>query len=267
MLRSVMALVRVSWLTAASFRFNMLVSVLALAGVAVPLYFVAGALQPMMAGNIRGYGDQYFAFLLVGMATFSFVAPALVAAPTTLTQGISSGTLEAMLSTRTPLLAIVVGGGAYPLLWNGVRFLALLTVGWALGARFAWGLLPVGAGIVALVTVAYFAIGLLEAALYVAWRVRLPLAQGLVLLSGLLGGVYYPTRVIPGWLRSLAEIVPLTHGLRALRRLLLEREPVTAVAGEVGVLLLIAAALTVLGVIALTAAVRVARRVGTLAQS
>ena len=36
--------------------------------------------------------------------------------------------------------------------------------------------------------------------------------------STLLGGVYYPTTVIPSWLASASEFVPLGYGLRALRQ-------------------------------------------------
>ena len=43
----------------------------------------------------------------------------------------------------------------------------------------------------------------------------------------LLGGVYYSTSVIPEVVRPLASVVPLTYGLRALRRTLLSGEPLS----------------------------------------
>ena len=44
------------------------------------------------------------------------------------------------------------------------------------------------------------------------------LVQG---LSYLLGGVYYPVAVLPEWGQTLANILPITHALEAMRKLLL----------------------------------------------
>ena len=93
-------------------------------------------------------------------------------------------------------------------------------------------------------------------------RTRLPNAH----FSGFLGGVYYPTHVIPSWLHSVSAALPLTYGLRALRRTLLEGWTLAQVLPDLEMLLLFDAVLGMVGVAAFTVALRHARRSGTLAQ-
>jgi ABC-2 type transport system permease protein len=79
----------------------------------------------------------------------------------------------------------------------------------------------------------------------------------------LLGGVYFPIEVFPEPLEQLARILPFTWGLDVLRASLLggHVDPVQ-LAGLFGS----AALLLPLALLGFTAAVRRARRTGTLAQ-
>jgi ABC-2 type transport system permease protein len=86
-----------------------------------------------------------------------------------------------------------------------------------------------------------------------------------LLLSGLLGGVYYPTSVIPSWIQSLSSVVPLTYGLRALRRVWLDGVGYREVLPDVLTLAAMALVLLALGIGAFVTGMRYARRAGTLA--
>ena len=84
--------------------------------------------------------------------------------------------------------------------------------------------------------------------------------------SGLLGGVYYSTAVIPGWIQSLSGLVPLTYGLRAARMLLLGGAPISEVLPDVTMLAGIGAVMFSLGSVAFGFALQHARKAGTLSQ-
>jgi len=72
--------------------------------------------------------------------------------------------------------------------------------------------------------------------------------------------------VIPDWIEPISHALPVTYGLRALRRILLEQQSFSAVAGDVAVLALFAAVLLALSLLAFRLAFGYARRSGTLAQ-
>lgn len=265
-MRETLALMRASWLTATSYRLGMVMSLAGLIVTILPMYFVAGALQPVLAERISTEGGHYFGFLVVGVIAFSFLSTAVNAVPGAIGSGIATGTLEAMLSTRARLGALMAGLVGYGFTWTAIRAAVTIIMAVLLGVRFSAAHSGVAVLILALIVAAYFGIGLMAAAMVLAFRTTGPLPQVVLLLSGLLGGVYYPTSVIPSWIQSLSSVVPLTYGLRALRRVWLDGVAVGEVVPDVLVLGGMAAGLLTLGMGVFAIGMRYARRAGTLAQ-
>ncbi len=265
-MREALALVRASWLTASSYRLGMMMSLGGLIVTILPMYFVAGALQPVLADRISTEGGNYFGFLVVGVLAFSFLSTAVNAVSGAIASGISTGTLEAMLSTRARLPALIAGLVGYAFTWTAVRGALTIVMAVLLGVRLSAAHSGIALLILALIVMAYFGVGLMAAAMVLAFRTTGPLPQVVLLLSGLLGGVYYPTSVIPSWIQSLSSVVPLTYGLRALRRVWLDGLALREVIPDVVTLAGMAIGLLALGVAVFALGMRYARRAGTLAQ-
>lgn len=260
------AMLRAQWMSAISYRLRLLFSLSSLLVVVVPVYYVSRALQPMVGDALVGEGGQLFAFLVVGTIALVFIAAALATLPQAIGSGISTGIWEAMLATPARVWALVVGMNAYELLWSLAKGIALLFAAWLLGARVAWSGAALALLIMALIVVAYLSVGLIAGAMVLAFRTRTPLPQAVLVASVFLGGVYYPTAAIPGWLHSLSSWIPLTYGLRALRRVLLEGWTFMQILPDLEMLLLFDTVLLLAGSVAFGAALRYARRAGTLAQ-
>lgn len=249
---------------ASSYPVALVVSMAGLAAAVVPLLLVGTSLQPFMEGIVRGEGGEYFPFLLVGNALLLLVAGALSTPASAIGGAIGSGSLEAMLATPASPASVVLGLNGYALSWSVVRALVLLVAGAALGVRYVTASLATAAALALLVLVVYFGIGLLEAAIVVGFRAGTPLPRAALVISVLLGGVYYPATSAPSWLQWLASITPLSYGLRAVRRTLLAGEPLSAVADDAIMLLAMAVTASAIGTLALALALRRARRMGTL---
>lgn len=265
-MHSVLALLRASYLTAASYRLGLILSFGGLVLSVIPLYFVSDALQPMVADSIANEGGRYFGFLMVGLASIYILSAATSALPGALSGSLGSGTLEALLVTRTPLYQTLAGLIAYPLALAAVRALMLLIGIAVVGEAVTWSALPLATAVMVLVLFAYLGFGLVGAALILIFRTSGPLASAVITLSGLLGGVYYSTTVIPAWLQDLSGFVPLTYGLRATRMLLLDGASFAEVLRDISILTLTALAILTIGALAFVAALRHARRTGTLSQ-
>ena len=265
-MHKVWALIRANWLAASSYKLGFVMSFGALVLSIVPIFFITRALQSTMANVIQGQGDQYFAFLVVGLIALNLVTSTIYALPGGLQNATSTGTLEALLATPTSLSALLVGLSGYEVLFSVLRGAVMLVAAGILGARVEW--LQVGASIpiVALVVLAHLPIAIVTAAMVLAFRSRGPLPQLVLLASTFLGGVYYPTTVIPGWIESISAFIPLTYGLTALRAVLLEGGSLASVWREVSILLAFAAVATLISAVAFRAALRYARKVGNLAQ-
>ena len=262
----VAALARANWITFGSYRLQLAMSLASLVVTVVPLYFVAGALQPIMGPVIEDEARNAFGFILLGMASLSLLSTAVNTLPQQVGAGIRTGTLEALLATPTPLPTLLAGLVAFDLQWAAIRTVIFVGAGWALGAQLVGASLLSAAAIMLLLVAVHFAFGLCAAALVIAFRTAGSIPKAVLFASGLLGGVYYPTHVIPSWLQSASAVLPLTYGLRALRRVLLQGQSLAAVGTDVGILAAFGVLLTLLGAVALMAALRYARSQGTLAQ-
>lgn len=260
----ILALTRATWLTAVSYRMGMVFSVLALVVTIVPVYFVAQALQPVVAESIRQEGGDYFAFLVLGLAAMAFVVAAVGAFPTRLSSAISSGTLEAVLATPTRTTEFIVGLIGYDLVWAGAKAGMILLAGVILGVEFVWQALPMVIVVLGLATTGYVAIGVVAGAVILLFRTAGPIVPGVVAATSLLGGVYYSTSVIPSWIHYLSEIIPLTYALRAARRLFLDGVSLGAVRDDVAVLAVLTGVLVALGWVSFLLALRYAKRTGNL---
>jgi ABC-2 type transport system permease protein len=263
-MRAILAFMRVSWLTASSYRVSMALSLATVVGSVIPVFFVARALQPMMSSAIKGEGHQYFAFLLIGSITFTFIPLAVSSLPGTITSSITSGTMETVLGTPTSMPTMLAGMMGYNFAWTALRGALMLLSGWVLGASISWAQLPSAMLVLALIVIAYIPLGLMSAASYLAFRTAGPLAMGVMVLSSLLGGVYYPTHVVPSWLEHVSGLIPLTYGLRALRKVLLEGASLMSVRSDIGILLVMTLVLFAAGGWMFAAAMRYARRTGSL---
>ena len=265
-MRKILALTRADALTTFSYRLQTVAWLGGLVVTIVPLYFVAQALQPVMTNAIATEGHQYFGFLLVGIIAFLLLTTAVNALPGAIQSGISRGTLEAMLATPTPLPVLLTGMMGFPILLTVVRGAVMLVAAWVLGAHVVWARGLPALGILLLLALAYIPFAILSASLILAFRTAGPLPTVVLTASALLGGVYYPTQVIPSWLHHVSAFLPLTYGLRALRRTLLDGASLGTLAPDLAILAAFTIGLLLTSVVVFSGALRYARRAGTLAQ-
>jgi ABC-2 type transport system permease protein len=262
----VWALIRSSWLAASSYKLGIVFSFGAMIVSIVPIFFITNALQTTMANVIKGQGDQFFAFIVVGLLSVNLITATIYALPGGLQTATSTGTLEALLATPTSVSALLMGLSGYQILLSLARGLVMLFAAGLLGAHIAWLQLGASIPILLLVVLAHLPVAIFTAAMVLAFRTPGPLPQVVMLASTFLGGVYYPTTAIPGWIQSISVFLPLTYGLEALRAVLLDGRSIMTVWSQLAVLL----GFTVVGLlltgVAFRAALRYARRVGNLAQ-
>ena len=264
--RAALALTQASWRTAKSYRLSFVLSFVSLVVTIVPVYFVANALQQFMAPVISNEGRDYFGFVLLGTAILTLVSAALSSFGSAVSGGLSSGFFEALLVTPTPLGLLLAGQTGYSFAWAAGRAILLFAAGVLLGVDVQWLRLPEALLVTTLIVGAYVGVGLVAAALVVSVRTTAAIPQGVLLVSTLLGGVYFPASVLPPAVAPIAEWLPLTPGLRALRQALLLGYPLSAIGGELMQLAGLALACAVVGGVSLRIAFRYARRAGSLGQ-
>jgi len=264
-LRQALAFLRRDFLLQSSYRTAF---VLNLVGVffSVAIFYYLGLLVGPGIETKLG-GRDYFSFVLIGIAFYNYLGTALNSFSGSIRQAQLTGTLEPVLATPVGIPALLFGSSLYSFLYTSLTAVAYL----AIAAIFfdmdlSQANLPAAAITLALTVLATSGLGILSASFTLLWKRGDPLAFLIGTVSALLGGVYFPVTIVPGWLQAVAAWNPLTYALSAMRGALLEGQPPSALAGDLGRLALFAAVLIPLSMAAFSASLTAARRRGSLGQ-
>ncbi len=218
--------------TALSYRLHFFLQTAAMFSLLVTFFFLSlmmsGVEQNIVA--LGRYGGQYFPFVLVGTAFSGFLDVTLRTLSGSIRNAQVTGTLEAMLTTRAPIGALVAGSSVYSLFNTTLRATVLIGLGVVvfqvpiyLGGWFD-GL------VVLLLTVASsLVLGIFAAGFIVLFKQGDPVTAAISGLSFLLSGILYPREILPSWVQRVADFLPMTHTLEAMRLVLLMDAPTAQV--------------------------------------
>ena len=264
--RVLWATLRRDLLEAATYKTWALSRLVGLLGLLFSAWFVARTFaghEPLALASRGGY----FGFLVVGVLVSDLAWAAFAGPADRVRQAQLAGTLEAELSSPVPVALWLAAQALFPLL--GALLRGLLGAFLALGLAGQWpapAQLPAIGAALALSVAALLPIGLVGGATTLLLKRSDPLGRGLHAASMLLAGVAYPVDVLPEPLQRAAALLPTTYALDALRGALLGGASLTALFPTLAVLAGFAAIGMALGVPAMRALDRAARRRGTLVQ-
>ena len=249
-----------------SYRLSFLWSLVGIFTSAFMFYYMARLLGPAASLHLQEYGGDYFAFLLLGIVFVRYLNVALHGFSSGIRRAQSDGTLEAMLMTPTRTGVVAFGSSLWSYTRTTLEVLVYLVMGRLfLGVDLRGNVMA--AVLVLLVSVvAFSAIGVISASIILVIKRGDPVVWVFGTVSSLLGGVYYPITILPDWVQGLAQLLPITYALRALRLALLQRASLTDLAGDLLILIGFCVLLVPLSLYAFQMAMRRARYDGSLTQ-
>lgn len=231
------------------------------AGVAVAAFYFFS--QLLGSQRPEGYGS--FPFLLVGMAVNAYMTTCLVCFSQTIRGGQMAGTLKAILVTPTPPTAFLVYSSTYPFIRASCDAMVYAMAGMLFGLSIS-GMNVLAAGLVLLLSLlAFSSIGIISATFTLVFKRGDPLLWLFGSASWLLGGVLFPTNLLPPLLRHIATLLPITHAVNGMRAALLTGASPRAISSDLGALALFALIAVPTSLLAFSRGVEHVKRMGTLA--
>jgi ABC-2 type transport system permease protein len=229
--------------------------------------FIGRLISPNTSAGLNKYGVHYFPFVIIGVAFARYFDLVLKMFSESIRQAQVTGCLEAMLSSQTECVTVVLMSSLYGLISGAIQ-LAVILIGGVLlfGVDLSHMNIPATA-LVLLFSIAIFvAFGVLSASAIVWLKKGDPITWLLGGFGSILGGAYFPIDVMPGWMQKLSFLVPITYSLDALRMTMLKGGTIMSVATPVTILIVMSAILLPVSVVLFTVAVRNGRKEGTLMQ-
>lgn len=229
-------------------------------------YFVARLLGDSVSTYLAPYGGDYFSFVLIGIAFGSYFGVGLSSFSRELRTAQTTGTLEAMLSTPTRLSTIILSSAQWSYLITTLRVLIYLLIGTMfLDVELGHANYVAALVVLILTVISFSSLGIIAASFIMVLKRGDPVTWIFGTVSNLLGGIYYPVSVMPGWMQQLANFIPVTYALRAMRLALLQGAGFDVLWGDILALGIFSVILLPLSLLCFGFAVRLARIDGSLA--
>jgi len=261
-LTSALAFVRRELATYASYRAKLALGLASLVLSLVTFSFVGRVVAGAGRGFVEQYGMSYSSFAVVGIFVHSLAMSGLHSFRSAVRREQLQGTLELLLTTRLPSPVLVLLAGSGELAITVVGGAALMAGGAAL-IGLDLRLSPSLAGALLLYLLVMCGVGLASAGVIMVSKEGEPISWAVSGAAGLLGGVYFPVDMLPGWLQASAQALPTTHAL-AVARYGTHGATAPGSTGSLPFLAVSAAASLVVGLAVLEWGCRRARNAGTL---
>lgn len=267
LLRKILAFLRRDLLLQFSYRFAMVVNLVVVVFGVAAYYFLSRLFNIADFPEFRMYGSGYFSFILIGIACYSYMNVALGTFSSSLRQAQTSGTLEAMMLTRTSLTSIMIFSSLWAFIYTIVQLVLYILVGWGLFG-FDLSRIDLSSSILMLllIAVSFSPLAILSASFILAFKRGDPIFFVISGLSALLGGVYYPVTVLPHWLQHLSAVLPITTAVDLLRKAIALGYSERQLLPDAGKLLLLTLVLFPVAVFSFGLAIRRVKENGTLSQ-
>jgi ABC-2 type transport system permease protein len=242
-----------------SYRMRMVTQLLAMLFTLTMFYYVGKIVRPDAVGK----NGQYFAFVVVGIVTMTVLTSALNTCEL-IRMELMAGTFERILISPLGPVGGVMAVAAFPILYSTVfsGLMLVLAVG-IFGVPVHPAGIPEALPIAAFGAIAFACLGLLFVGGLLAFKSAMG-ATWVVAALSLLGGVYFPIRLFPGWIRWASEVQPFTPAVDLLRHLLVGTPSAQPIWLELVKLGGFTAVLMPGSAAVLWGAVRLARRRGTI---
>jgi ABC-2 type transport system permease protein len=230
-------------------------------------FFLSKLLGNLGDAYLKPYGGNYFSFVLIGIAFYSYLGVSMRALTATIRKGQMLGTLEALLVTQTEIPTIILSSSIYSFIWASVKVAIYLLLGALVFGADMGNANIAGAFVVLVLTIISFgSLGILSASFIMVLKRGDPVSWVFGGISGLLGGLYYPVSVLPGWLQTLSYLLPVTYALEGMRMAVLRGYSLSALMPNILALLVFSVIMLPLSIMAFGFAVKKAKRDGTLTQ-
>jgi ABC-2 type transport system permease protein len=171
---------------------------------------------------LEEYGNDYFFFLIIGIAISDLALRISSIINTEVRNYQLTGLFEEIINLRESTTSILLFSLIYPIFYSSIRLIIYLVAA-VLFFNLNLSYANLGFIIIALMLVIFSFIGisLISGAYAIAFKKGNPLSAINQISVMVLGGVFFPTTILPPWLSTISQFIPITHALEVIRYLFL----------------------------------------------
>ena len=233
-------------------------------GGALAELFAFYCLSRAIGPGFRPEGVEYFPFVVVGSAFYTFLVMGVNAFLTSIADAQQTGTLEVLMTTSTPPAVLLFLSAVSAFAGKALNLLLYIVFGLILFGA------PLHPNFPGCVVTFIFSLGIAIALGIFAATLQLAMQKGAAVIwllsSGvwLLTGTIFPVTSLPRYLRLISDLIPITHSLQGMRLALLQGAPFAILSRDILMLAIFNVLLLPFSMLVFAHTVRRARLQGTL---
>ncbi|MDD5730490.1 MAG: ABC transporter permease [Candidatus Omnitrophica bacterium] len=216
-MNKIAALLKKDFLLESSYKFSFIFNIIGIFSSILIYFFIDKLFGYRIAGHLKEFGVNYFAYVLLGMAFFSYIGVGLGSFSERIRLEQTQGTLEAIFLTPTKVSTILVSLSLWNLIFASFDMFVYIILGiYCFNINFSNINILSSCLTLILTIMSFSSLGILSASFVIVFKRGNPVSWFVSTLEGLLGGVYFPITVLPGWLQFAAKFFPITYSVRAM---------------------------------------------------
>jgi len=209
--------------------------------------------------------QAYYAFAVVGLITLQVLNSTLMMPPGIMRQELVAGTFERLMLSPFGALRGIGSLLLFPLLYClTTALLMLMFAGLLFGVHLDWQTVPLVLPVGLLGALSFAPFGLFFLSIMLVSKQTVAGATFVVAGISLISGLYFPIALLPAWMRFLSSIQPFTPAADLLRHLMVGAPLHAPLAEELAKIAGFAAVLLPLSLLAVSFALRLSRKRGTI---
>lgn len=217
MIRKSLAFLKKDFLRESSYRLSFLSGIFTVLVSVTSYFFIDQLFGQKMVSHLEEFGVNYFSYVLLSMAFFSYVGLGLNSFSSQIQSEQTQGTLEAILLSPTKISTILFSLALWNLINATIELIIYIILGIYLFHIDFSRVHLLSALIVLFLTIASFSsLGILSASFLLAFKRGNPLDWIISNVEGLISGVYFPIGILPAGLQFIAKFFPITYAIRAI---------------------------------------------------
>ncbi|MCM8800421.1 MAG: ABC transporter permease [Candidatus Omnitrophica bacterium] len=265
-LRKIIGFLKKDFLLESSYRFSFFFDIFGIL-INISIYFFIDRLfEQRLVAHLEEFGVNYFSYVILSSAAFSYIGIGMGSFAERIRSEQVQGTLETILVTPTRTAVLVFSLIIWSLFSATLELFMYITLGIFL-FKIDLTHLNILSCIITLllIIISFSSLGIISASFLIVFKRLNPLSWLIGSLEGLLGGVYFPITVLPGWLQFIARFFPITYAIRAIQLAVYKGYHPMQLSRELGFLFLFSILLLPISIFIFWKSLYRSRKTGTLA--
>lgn len=267
MFKKLLAFIKKGFLIESSYKLNFAFNVCGVLLSLASYFFIDRLFGQRMVAHLETFGVTYFSYVLLAMAFNSYVGTGMGSLSAQLQSEQIQGTLEAVLLTPTRISTMVCAMTLWNILFATFDIAIYLLLG-SLVFKISFASVNILSAltVVLLTIISFNSLGIIAASSVMVLKRGNLVSWIISSIEGLISGVYFPITILPGWLQMLAQLLPITHAIKAIELAVYRGYSLAQLGTEIYTLLLFCIILLPLSLAGFTYAMGKVRRDGSLGQ-